>query len=127
MPQPLPRFGAPTMGGYSAHLIKTVQSAATTNETLVVARPTVLSQVVLANDSGTRSFIKFYDTAVAPVAGAGTPLFTLYLPGKGTVAFDLPFGLNFSAGLGYTIVKNPAITDATAAALDEVVGFFTYV
>lgn len=127
MPQPLPHFGAPTMGGYSAHNIVTIQSLATTNSTLVIARPGVISQILISNHGGTHSFLKLYNKATAPVVGTDIPLTTILIPTKSITPLALPFGLNFSNGIGFGLTKNPAVTDTTAVGADEIVGFFTYV
>lgn len=127
MAQPLPRFGAPTLGGYSAHSIVTIQSAASTNDTLVLARPGVISQITLGNHDATHAFVKLYNKATAPVVGTDVPLATLLIPGKGMLIVPLRFGLEFSIGIGFGFSTNPAITDTTAVAANQIVGFITYV
>lgn len=127
MPQPLPNFGAPTMGGYSAHSIVTVQALASVNATQVLARPGVISQISLSNHDSTQSYIKFYNTATVPVVGTNVPLATLLIPTKGIIIVTLPFGLNFSTGIGFGLTKNPNISDTTGVAADSIVGFITYV
>lgn len=127
MAQPLPSFGAPTMGGYSPHQIYTVQSLASVNATLVLARPGVLSQIALSNHDASHSFIKFYNKATAPVVGTDVPLATMLIPTKGITIITLPFGLNFSIGMGFGLTKNPNISDTTAVGADSIVGFITYV
>lgn len=127
MAQPLPSFCAPTRGGYSPHLIYTVQSLASVNSTLVLARPGVLSQISLSNHDATHHFIKFYNKAIAPVVGTDVPLATMLIPPKGIFIITLPFGLNFSKGIGFGLTKNPEISDTTPVPADGIVGFFTYV
>lgn len=127
MPQPLPRFGAPTMGGYSAHSIVTVQALASVNATNVLARPGVISQISLSNHDSTQSYIKFYDMATVPVVGTDVPLTSMLIPTKGIIIITLPFGLNFSTGIGFRLTKNPNISDTTGVAADSIVGFITYV
>lgn len=127
MPQPLPNFGAPTMGGYSAHNIVTIQSAATTNATLVVARAGVISQIALGNHDATHAFVKLYNKASAPTVGTDTPLTTLLIPAKGMLIIPFRFGLDFSVGIGFGLSVNPAIADTTAVAANQIVGFITYV
>lgn len=127
MAQPLPAFGTPTMGGYIPHQIYTVQSLASVNSTLVLARPGVISQIALSNHDATHSFIKFYNKATAPVVGTDDPLATMLIPTKGITIITLPFGLNFSTGIGFGLTKNPNISDTTAVGADSIVGFITYV
>ena len=127
MAQPLPSFGAPTMGGYSPHLIYTVQSLASVNSTLVLARPGVISQISLSNHDATHSFIKFYNKATAPVVGTDIPLATMLIPTKDNFIITLPFGLNFSNGIGFGLTKNPEVSDTAGVSADGIVGFITYV
>ena len=127
MAQPLPSFGAPTMGGYSPHLIYTVQSLASVNSTLVLARPGVISQISLSNHDATHSFIKFYNKATAPVVGTDIPLATMLIPTKDNFIITLPFGLNFSNGIGFGLTKNPEVSDTASVSANGIVGFITYV
>lgn len=127
MAQPLSNFGAPTIGGYSAHNIVTLQSLASTNDTLVIGRPGVISQLLISNHDSTHSFLKFYDKATTPVVGTDTPLATILIPPKGTTGLTLRFGLNFALGIGFGMTKNPAISDTTGVGANTIVGFFTYV
>jgi hypothetical protein len=49
------------------------------------------------------------------------------IPTKGIIIITLPFGLNFTKGIGYGLTKGPEITNTTAVGADSIVGFITYV
>lgn len=105
-------------GGTNAH---SLVSAATANATLVKGSAGQLFGWQLTNTNATAfRYVKLYNTASAPTAGAGTPVLRLGLPPAGGAVLALATGIAFSAGIGYTIVAGAADADATAVGAGEV-------
>ena len=67
-------------------------------------------------------YLKLYNSASAPTAGAGTPRETLALPPSAGFAFDYPQGLAFATGLGYALVTGSADNNATSVTAADIVG-----
>lgn len=68
-----------------------------------------------ANVAASARFLKLYNSASAPTAGAGTPVKTLYLPPSTAFVFDWPLGLEFSTGIGFTLVT--AVADNSSSSV----------
>lgn len=116
---PLPTAVYPVTGtGLTVHR-KT--SAASANATNVKASAGVLHKIIVTNSNTSARYLKFYNSASAPTAGAGTPHFDLMIPGSGGVVADLgPQGLAFSAGIGYTMTTDAADSGSGSVAADEI-------
>ena len=89
------------------------------NSRVIRGQACILYTIVMTNYAATARHVKIYDTAVAPVAGVGTPVIVLSMPSGGTIGYPLPAsGLNFANGIGMTMVQgaanNSAIGTATA-------------
>jgi hypothetical protein len=100
-----------------------VLSAATTNATQVVTRPVLLTTLLVVNTSGIVRFLKLYDSPTVPIAGQGTPVWTIPVPTATTGAgFSLPLSIPiaFNNGIGLTITANIADNDATAISANDV-------
>lgn len=67
-------------------------------------------------------YLKLYNSASAPTAGAGTPVKTLALPAGAGFAFDWPVGLTFSTGIGYTLVTGSADNSSTSVTAADILG-----
>lgn len=100
---------------------------------LVAAGQRDLLKVIIGNVNAAARYVHFYDTAVAPVAGAGTPVLTLMVPGGVTgvnatadLAMHPDLGATFVNGLGFTITALPADTDATTPSAGDVNLSLTY-
>lgn len=65
-------------------------------------------------------YLKLYNSASAPTAGAGTPVKTLYLPAATAFVFDWPLGLTFSAGIGFTLVTGSADNSAASVTAADI-------
>jgi hypothetical protein len=92
-------------------------SAASDTPTNVKNSATNLAYCYVANDGGTKAFLKFYDKATAP-SNADTPVATILLPpGSGQVIVnDALLRHPFTLGLGYRMVGLIADNDNTALA-----------
>ena len=79
--------------------------------------PTTLRSMTFTNTAATPRYLKIYDTAIAPVAGVGTPVLILALASPGTLAFPLPSeGFVFANGIGMTMTLGPDNANVTPTA-----------
>lgn len=102
-----------------------LNSAATTNATLVATGSTGLSSLFATNIGGTPAFIKLYNKATAPVVGTDIPVMILDLPAAGTAPgkHNLIAGrssFRFPLGLGLAITGGFADADTVAVAAGQV-------
>lgn len=86
----------------------------------VKASPGRLFSVQGANVATSARYLKLYNSATAPTAGAGTPVKTLYLPASSAFAFDWPLGLTFSAGIGFTLVTGSADNSSSSVTAADI-------
>lgn len=106
-----------------------LNSAATTNATLVKAGVCKVRQVILLNASAGIKYVRFYDKVTAPVVGTDTPVFVLAIPATSSKELILPddSGLLFKLGLGISITGAAALLDATAVAAGDVQAYINLV
>jgi hypothetical protein len=97
-------------------------SAANTNATLVLGRPTALYTLTAINTTATIYYLKLYDKATAPTCGTDTPVATYPLlaePAAGTgvaLVIARATGAGFNLGLGFCLVGGIADNDTSNAA-----------
>lgn len=104
-----------------------ILAAATTNATLLKTVPGNLYGWYFENNAAYAAYVKVYDTATIPTAGAGTPLFTILVPAGGQSGpFEGAIGIPLVNGLGFTMTKLFADTDVTVLVAGDVQGFFLY-
>ena len=98
-------------------------AGASTNATLVKASPGTINGWQITNVAAYAVFLKLYDSATIPTAGAGTPKMTIAIPAAASVAADFGLtGIFFVSGIGFTITKLVADNDTTVlVAADAVV------
>lgn len=72
------------------------------------------------NVNAAARYLKLYNSASAPTAGAGTPVKTLYLPPNSAFVFDWPVGLTFATGIGYTLVTGSADNSSTSVTAADI-------
>lgn len=102
-----------------------LNSAATTNATLVATGSTGLSSFFATNIGGAPAFVKLYNKATAPIPGTDIPVMIISLPAAGTApgTFDMTNGFSgfrFPLGLGLAITGGFADADTTAVAAGQV-------
>lgn len=112
-----------TSGGATQAKVKTTAS---TNGTVVKASAGVIFGWHLSNTSASAKFLKLYQKATAPVPGTDVPVSTYLLPANSTIHFESEIGFNMPTGIGYGITGAVSETDATATAVDDVVGHILY-
>ena len=102
-----------------------LNSAATTNEALILTGTSGLQAFYATNTGATAAFVKLYNKATAPVA-ADTPAMILPVPAAvsgvpGVCTLPIGFsGFRFALGLGIRITGAVADSDATAVAAGQV-------
>ncbi len=121
--------GAPsasaTVGTGTTHA--KVKSAASTNLTSVKASAGKLFRYTFRNNTASAKFAKLFNKASAPVLGTDTPIETVIIPANGVATYLNPIGKAFSTGIAYAITGGIGESDATATAVDDVVGSLDYI
>ena len=88
--------------------------AVNVNSRVLRAQASSLKSMVMTNLAATARYVKIYDLATTPVAGAGTPVIVIALPVAATIAFPLPSdGLAFASGIAMTMTLGPANNNVT--------------
>ena len=104
-----------------------VQSAATTNLTVVKLGPGAISDIVVANNGAAVAYMRLYDLARLPVPASDVPFVTLILAANGfQTTYSPPNPPAFAAGLVYDITTGAADTDTTAPLANQVAGEINY-
>ena len=113
--------------GYS---VSRLIAANTTNATLVKAAPGTVNGWHLANPAAYAVYLKLYDSATTPTAGAGTPKLTIGVPAgaMGTINLgsDPAEAIVFLSGIGFTITKLAADADTTVVVAGDLVANLLY-
>lgn len=109
-----------------AGTIAKVLSAASTNATVVKASAGRLIGYHLSNTNAAFRYVKLYNVAAAPTAGAGTIVGIIALPPNSTVSVSHPGGIGFATGISYTMVTGAADTDAIAVGANDIVGHLVF-
>lgn len=105
-----------TSGGLT---ISSTLIASGTNATSVKASAGQLYKIEVTNNSANIGYLKIYNTASAPTAGAGTPVIRLMCPASasGAGAFSaFDNGVAFATGIGFTFTGGIADADTTSVA-----------
>lgn len=98
-----------------------VNSAASTNATVVKASAGTLYGVAVSNTAASPRYVKFYNKATAPTVGTDVPLFTIQVAAGATLPVSFgAVGHRFATGIGLAITANAADTDTTAVGASEV-------
>lgn len=110
------------MAGYSTNRLI---AAGTTNATLVASRPAAINGWYLYNSAAYAVFLKLYDSATIPTAGAGVPKLTIGIPAAGGSNVDFgqgpSSGITFASGLGFTITKLAPDNDTTVVVAGDLI------
>lgn len=90
---------------------------------LIKAGPGKLFHVACGSTQALPAVVKFYDSAVAPTCGSGTPFFRLVCPGAttgGNGMANAPNGKQFASGLGYCVSGGLADGDVSVLSANSV-------
>lgn len=103
-----------------------INSAASTNTTLVRAGHCNLLSLAISNSGAAAAFVKLYDKATAPVLASDIPALTIPVPASGLATLPMVRGGHpFKMGLAIAITNLVADNNATAVALNQVKIFGT--
>jgi len=86
----------------------------------------LLIGVQIGSITTTADYLKFYDTAVAPTCGSGTPSKRIMIPVAASAAngnfenIDFTFGTKFFQGIGYCVTGALPDADTTAITANSV-------
>jgi hypothetical protein len=101
------------------------QSAASANPVLVQQGPCTVALVAAINTTANLYWLKVYDMASTPVAGAGTPVMRIPVPASATGAGLISsFAIALQNGFAFTITGGTGIdSDTTSAATGVTLNF----
>ena len=82
----------------------------------------VIGSLCISNSNQTSGYyLKMYNKASAPAPASDTPIFVYYIPANFNDCVDVgAWGIRYTTGIAYTVVKNVAKTDSTAPNKDLV-------
>lgn len=104
-----------------------INSAATTNATLVKSVSGALYSFFASNNGVADAYLKFYNKSTAPNVGVDTPFFIVVIPANGHVQFEFGSqGLTFENGIAFAITNLMPDADATAVAGNQVKAAFSW-
>lgn len=95
-------------------------SAATTNATVIKASQGNVYNIEAFNNGAAAAYLKFYNSSTSPTVGTTTTTKVLMIPAGGGLTLNSVNGIQFSAGISFSIVTNLVDTDATAIAINQV-------
>lgn len=110
----------------NASLIFKIMSLATTNATVVKAAVGRLYGYTFSNTTASYKYVKIYNKSTAPVVGTDAPIDVIAIPPNDSVAYMNPFGVYHSVGISYAITELAPDSDATAVAVNDVIGKLIY-
>lgn len=111
------QYRATASGASASHLV----AAATTNSTLVKNAAGKVLGWYFANTTASWVYVKLHNQATAPTAGSGVAR-SIGIPPNGVASWFSEGGITFATGIGLTTVTGAADSDATAVALNSIVG-----
>lgn len=99
-----------------------INSAATTNGTLIKGSAGTLFSINAFNNGGAAAYVKLYNKATAPTVGTDIPVLVIPVPaGSQNQPFTLgTLGHRFALGIGLAITGGSADNDTTAVAASQV-------
>ncbi len=104
-----------------------LNSAATTNATLLKASAGTLYSIFVNNASASAKFLRVYNLTVAPTVGTSSPILVVTIPANTSLTVPInALGLAFSTGMSYAITNAAAYLDATAVAAGDVQVLFSW-
>lgn len=108
--------------------ISTINSAATTNSTLVKASAGTVYNVTASNIAASIRCLKFYNKASAPTVGTDIPILVIPIAAGGIINLDFGnLGARFTLGIALAITGAMADTDTTVIAASDVKVITAYV
>jgi len=98
-----------------------LNSAATTNATLVKATAGIVYTIQANNTTASAKYLRLYNLTTAPTVGTSTPVMVITIPASSSIDLAIgAVGLKFATGISYAITNAAAYLDATAVAAGDV-------
>ena len=110
----------------NANLSKKIATAAGTNATSVKTTAGRVYGWNFSNLTTTWKFVRLHNKASAPTVGTDSPTLIIPIPPNGTNIQADNIGVYYSTGIAFSITGAAADLDATAVALNDVIGELRY-
>lgn len=104
----------------------TLNSAATTNATLVDAGAHTIFSISASNANAAVRYLKIYNKATAPTVGTDRPILTLPIPATGLVHIPTFMGIRCPLGIGMALTTGVADSDTAAVAVNDIKVVISY-
>ncbi len=102
-----------------------IVSAASKNETVLSARPGVLTYLTASNINAAPRYLKLYNKASGLVVGTDVPVHTFLIPGNTAGAgSNIPIpddGIHFSVGISLALTTEATDVGTTGVAVNELI------
>ena len=106
----------------------TINSAATTNATVVKATAGTLFNMLIWNNGAAPAYVKLYNKTTAPTVGTDVPVTVMPVPAGGFLPVNLGVtGFRFATGIGLAITGGAPDADTTAVAAGQVKVITSYI
>lgn len=109
--------GSATAPGNS---ITTINSAASTNATVVKNTAGNLYSISAMNTSASTKFVRIYSKSTTPTVGTDVPIMVIAIPATSSKEITYTPALRIGSGIGVAITGGAAATDSTAVAAGDV-------
>ena len=104
-----------------------INSAASTNGTVVKGTAGTLYSVTASNINAAVRYLKLYNSATVTV-GTTTPAITIAIPAGGAISYDLgAVGMRFGAGICLAMTTGAADSDVGAVAANEIKSMVSFI
>jgi hypothetical protein len=107
-------------GTTNASTSTAINSAATTNATLLKSTAGMVYGIYSMNTSAATRYIRLYNLTTAPTVGTSVPVLVIAVPGGTSQPLPIPSGLRFTTGISCSITAGVSVLDATATAAGDV-------
>lgn len=115
-------------GGFAAPSASNINSAASTNISVVKATPGNVYGISMSNNNAAARFVKLYNKATAPVLGTDVPVMVIPVPPNSFISYEFgKTGHRFPLGIGIAITGLIGDADATAIGAGEVKVALTFI
>ncbi len=110
----------PRTGTTNGTTTTALNSAATTNATVLKATAGMVFYIGLHNTTAAAKYFRLYNKATAPTVGTDVPVQIITVPANSSKELTINYGLKFATGIGYAITNAATVLDATAVAAGDV-------
>ena len=106
--------------------IAKVNSAATTNATLIKSTSGRVYGYHFVNNTASVKYVRLYNLTTAPTVGTSVPTVIIPIAANATAHIDMSVPMAFGTGISYAITGAGTDLDATAVAVGDVIGHIRY-